>query len=88
MRAADVAGQRFRPTRFRQGYDQDEVDDFLDEVQQALDAHDRGGALTLTPEDVVAVRFQPTAFRPGYAQEDVDDFLDEVVLELRRRTSR
>ncbi|WP_168627146.1 MULTISPECIES: DivIVA domain-containing protein [unclassified Cryobacterium] len=28
----DVVNKRFEPTRFREGYDQDEVDDFLDEV--------------------------------------------------------
>ena len=28
----DVVNKRFNPTKFREGYDQDEVDDFLDEV--------------------------------------------------------
>lgn len=28
----DVVNKRFQPTRLREGYDQDEVDDFLDEV--------------------------------------------------------
>ena len=28
----DVINKRFQPTKFREGYDQDEVDDFLDEV--------------------------------------------------------
>jgi DivIVA domain-containing protein len=28
----DVVNKRFQPTKFREGYDQDEVDDFLDEV--------------------------------------------------------
>src|SRR5690606_30005983 len=28
----DVVNKRFAPTKFREGYDQDEVDDFLDEV--------------------------------------------------------
>src|SRR5512133_460952 len=28
----DVVNKRFQSTKFREGYDQDEVDDFLDEV--------------------------------------------------------
>lgn len=32
LTAEDVVNKRFQPTKFREGYDQDEVDDFLDEV--------------------------------------------------------
>ncbi len=32
----DVVDKRFQPTKFREGYDQDEVDDFLDEVVAEL----------------------------------------------------
>lgn len=32
----DVLHKRFQPTKFREGYDQDEVDDFLDEVAETL----------------------------------------------------
>ena len=32
----DVINKRFQPTKFREGYDQDEVDDFLDEVVEEL----------------------------------------------------
>lgn len=32
----DVVNKTFQPTKFREGYDQDEVDDFLDEVVNAL----------------------------------------------------
>lgn len=32
----DVVNKRFQPTKFREGYDQDEVDDFLDEVVNEL----------------------------------------------------
>ena len=28
----DVVNKRFQPTKFREGYDQDEVDDFLDDI--------------------------------------------------------
>ena len=32
LTADDVLNKKFQPTKFREGYDQDEVDDFLDEV--------------------------------------------------------
>ncbi len=32
LTAEDVVNKRFQSTKFREGYDQDEVDDFLDEV--------------------------------------------------------
>lgn len=32
MTPEDVINKRFQPTKFREGYDQDEVDDFLDEI--------------------------------------------------------
>ncbi|MDO5673132.1 MAG: DivIVA domain-containing protein [Actinomycetaceae bacterium] len=32
----DVLNKKFQPTKFREGYDQDEVDDFLDEVVETL----------------------------------------------------
>lgn len=32
----DVINKRFQPTKFREGYDQDEVDDFLDEIVAEL----------------------------------------------------
>ncbi len=28
----DVVNKKFQPTKFREGYDQDEVDEFLDEI--------------------------------------------------------
>lgn len=33
----DIVNKKFQPTKFREGYDQDEVDDFLDEVVKTLD---------------------------------------------------
>ena len=38
----DVVNKRFQPTKFREGYDQDEVDDFLDEVVVELRLRLRG----------------------------------------------
>src|SRR5690606_28931633 len=36
LTADDVLNKKFQATKFREGYDQDEVDDFLDEVANTL----------------------------------------------------
>ena len=36
LTADDVLNRKFQATKFREGYDQDEVDDFLDEVVNTL----------------------------------------------------
>ena len=36
LSAEDVTNQKFKATRFREGYDQDEVDEFLEEVTGTL----------------------------------------------------
>jgi DivIVA domain-containing protein len=61
----DVVNKRFQPTKFREGYDQDEVDDFLDEVvvelrrltqendelrQRLIAGESRGGEQTPAPQ--------------------------------------
>jgi len=85
MLAKDVAQKRFRPTTWREGYDTDEVDAFLDEVRATLTAAGEGrSGPRVTAEAVVATRFTPTRFRGGYDQDEVDDFLDEIVAALRR----
>src|SRR5215203_835464 len=38
LTADDVLNKKFQATKFREGYDQDEVDDFLDEVVTTLRA--------------------------------------------------
>jgi len=83
VRAQDVADKRFQPTKFREGYDQGDVDAFLDRVQAALTAAEQGRPVGLTPEEVVETRFRPTRFRDGYDQDQVDDFLDDIVAALR-----
>jgi len=40
LTADDVLNKKFQPTKFREGYDQDEVDDFLDEVVNTLRSRD------------------------------------------------
>jgi len=36
LTADDVLNKKFQATKFREGYDQDEVDDFLDDVVNTL----------------------------------------------------
>ena len=36
LTADDVLNKKFQSTKFREGYDQDEVDDFLDEIVNTL----------------------------------------------------
>ncbi|WP_372440623.1 DivIVA domain-containing protein [Cellulomonas dongxiuzhuiae] len=76
----DVLNVKFAPTKFRDGYDQDAVDDFLDRVVATLRAAQTGvpAAAPVTAADVEAVRFSSTRFREGYDQEQVDALLDRV----------
>lgn len=76
---------RFGRARFRAGYNQKEVDDFLDRVEWQLRGGSAGRAAgQLRAEDVIDQRFRATKLRTGYDQDDVDDFLDRIVTELRR----
>lgn len=73
----DVVNKRFQPTKFREGYDQDEVDDFLDEVvvelrrlnqeneelrQRLVAADARIADLQRAPQPPQAVDAPPTAY--------------------------
>jgi DivIVA domain-containing protein len=67
-----ITNAKFNTTRLKPGYDEKEVDNFLDQVIAQLRA---GGV----PE-VREARFSLTRMRPGYVQQDVDDLLDEIDL--------
>lgn len=86
LSAGDVREKRFTRTSFREGYDPEEVDAFLDRAATTLAAYASGRPpeAPLTPEHVDAVRFRPTRFREGYDQDEVDDFLDLVTDALAR----
>ncbi|WP_456844952.1 DivIVA domain-containing protein [Cellulomonas sp. P5_C6] len=70
LSADDVLNARFAATKFRPGYDQDEVDDLLDQVAVALRT---GGNVGLDE-----VELQQTRWREGYDIAEVDAFLDEA----------
>jgi DivIVA domain-containing protein len=63
----------FRTTRLRPGYDEAEVDAFLDYVLQTLSRGQR-----LPRMQVRCVEFSTTRLRPGYDMEDVDKLLIEI----------
>lgn len=63
----DVVNKRFQPTKFREGYDQDEVDDFLDEIvielrrltQENEELRARAEAVASRADDTGAVAAAP-----------------------------
>jgi len=83
--AGQVRGVRFRATKFRAGYDQDEVDALLDRVERTL--ADTGGHLfsreRITARQLADVRLQVTTLREGYHRADVDAFLRRAIDRLR-----
>lgn len=81
MRSDDVVRERFRATKFEVGYDQREVDVFLDEVKASLERLEQGASIDETPVDAKAVedvRFTQTRYREGYSPKEVDEFLDRL----------
>ena len=80
LTADDVLNHKFAATKFREGYDQGEVDTFLDRVTSTLRGLEVGETThdVVTADEVAMVRFQGTKFREGYDQDEVDDFLDRV----------
>ena len=72
----------FSPTRFRGGYDQRAVDDFLDSIIGALE----GSSMAPVSSRLREAAFPQTKFKGGYLIEDVDEFLrqlGEVVQRIR-----
>ena len=71
--ADEVLAAKFQSTKFTEGYDQDEVDDFLDRVVATLRAREGGAPADrpVTLGDLEAPAFTTTKFREGYAQDDV-----------------
>jgi len=68
-----IKNVRFGTVRLAPGYDEEEVDVFLDTLVAAL-----GGDGQLDRSELRDARFTTTRIRPGYAMPDVDTFLDEV----------
>jgi DivIVA domain-containing protein len=73
-----VRNVQFGTTRLKTGYDEREVDAFLDKTITALQAN-RARA-----SEVKNVVFASTRMRPGYRQPEVDAFLDRLASEIER----
>lgn len=73
--AVRVERAAFRPGRLGMGYNEDQVDTFLDRIVATL----RGTTdQPLTPDDVRGARFATVLLRPGYAVGQVDEFLADL----------
>jgi len=81
LRGDDVLNTTFTQTQFRRGYDEREVDDFLDRAVVALRHHESGRPVAEAPmssRDVEGVRFTQTQLRRGYDEEEVDTLLADL----------
>jgi DivIVA domain-containing protein len=82
--AQEVRDIRFNTVRLTEGYDEDEVDAFLDRVLLAL-VEPVDGPQRLSADDVRNSLFTTTRLREGYEMAAVDAFLDRVEAEFERR---
>jgi len=72
-----------KPPAGKRGYNEDEVDAFLDAVEATLA---EVGTMSLKATDVKNVAFaKPPIGKRGYNEDEVDEFLDLVVAEMTRR---
>ena len=92
LTADDVLNVKFEVSSFKEGYDQDEVDEFLDEVTTTMreleerlgtsrgssDPSHRRAESLLTSEAIRNIRFSTTRWS-GYHIDQVDAFLAQVV---------
>uniref|UniRef100_UPI00035DA100 DivIVA domain-containing protein n=1 Tax=Nocardiopsis lucentensis TaxID=53441 RepID=UPI00035DA100 len=90
LTAAHIREQQFATTRLTTGYNEQEVDDFLDRAEFTMDVIQQGRPerATLTSAEVERVQFATTRARPGYDPAQVDRFLDILAEELRRHEER
>ena len=90
LRGDDVLNTTFTQTQFRRGYDEREVDDFLDRAVVALRHHESGRPVAEAPmssRDVEGVRFTQTQLRRGYDEEEVDTLLADLAGTLAQHES-
>lgn len=82
---ADIQDVTFdKPAFGKRGYNEDQVDDFLDRIGATLVGRD-----TLSADEVRDVAFEAgSLLRRGYDEDQVDAFLDKIVEDLRLRERR
>lgn len=84
----------FTTTQFREGYDQREVDDFLDVAVETLRHYERGGSRASLPDNAVSadgvkqVTFSIGSVRRGYDEREVDAALVKLHSALRVHEAR
>ena len=99
LTSQDVLNKKFSATRFSEGYEQDEIEEFLDEITETLRAWEKRTAAgasqsadapsgMLTSQDVLNKKFSVGKFFEGYEQSEVDAFLDEIMRALRNYEAR
>jgi len=99
LTSQEVMNAKFSATRFSEGYEQDEIDEFLDEITETLRAWEKRTAAgasqsadapsgMLTSQDVLNKKFSVGKFFEGYEQSEVDAFLDEIMRALRNYAAR
>ncbi|WP_051197128.1 DivIVA domain-containing protein [Jonesia quinghaiensis] len=76
-----IHNAKFQVTKFREGYDMVEVDDYLDRIAAAAQSGPQ--EIQHIIADIPTAKFQVTKFREGYDMVEVDDLLDTVLLALR-----
>jgi DivIVA domain-containing protein len=90
MAPKDIREKRFATTRLTTGYNEQEVDEFLDRAEYTLEVLQQGrpDRATLSSAEVERVQFATTRARPGYDPAQVDQFLDELAEEFRHYERR
>ena len=80
----NILNLTFPLTKFRRGYDGQEVDQLLNLIAAnlALPLAER----TLRPEEVTTACFKSTQFRDGYDEKAVDRVLEQLAVELGRQS--
>ena len=66
----------FAMVKMREGYDMEQVDEFVDRVMATVNGQPVGRPVT--PREIRKVRFTPVRLREGYDVAEVDQFLDEA----------
>ena len=79
-----VFSVRVKTVRFREGYNADQVDEFLEEVVESLKWLEAGqitgpnGEIPLGPDDVRNKAFDTTKYDSAYDMREVDDLLQSI----------
>ena len=93
LTADQASHAAFVTTRFKAGYDLEEVDVFIEGIAAALRAWETGPVSgpsyrILASDDVSSKKFSTTSLREGYEQDAIDLFMDEAARTLQDHETR